>query len=78
MEEVYKATKVKAALKLHSNENPTMNAVRQFKEEPTRTGHQSFLKDAIKYADEQEIILNLTYPKPTCLTNNDAKEIPRK
>ena len=39
VEEVYKATKVKAALKLYSNEDPTMNAVRQFEEQSTRTGH---------------------------------------
>ena len=59
VEEVYKATKVKAALKLYSNEDPTMNAVRQFEEQSTRTGQQSLLKDAIKYADELGIILNL-------------------
>ena len=33
VEEVYKATKVKAALKLYSNEDPTMIAVRQFEEQ---------------------------------------------
>ena len=78
VEEVYKATKVKAALKLYSNEDPTMIAVRQFEEQYTRTGHQSLLKDAIKYADELGIALNLTYPNPTCLNKDDAKEIPSK
>ena len=67
VKEVYKATKVKAALKLYSNEDPTMNAVRQFEEQSTRTGHQSFLKDAIKYADELGIALNLTNPYPMCV-----------
>ena len=78
MEEVYKATKVKAPLKLYSNEDPTMNAVRQFEEQSTRTSHQSLLKDAIKYADELGIALNLTYPNPTCLNKDHDKEIPSK
>ena len=55
-----------------------MNAVRQFEEQSTRTGHQSLLKDAIKYADELGIALNLTYPNPTCLNKDDAKKIPSK
>ena len=78
VEEVYKATKVKAVLKLYSNEDTTMDAVWQFEEQSTRTGHQSSIKDAIKYADEPGIALNLTYPNPTCLNKDDAKEIPGK
>ena len=76
MEEVYKATRIKAALKLYSKEDPTMNAVRQSEEQSIRTGHQSLLKDAIKYADELGIALNLTNPYPVCLNKDDAKEIP--
>ena len=72
VEEVYKATKVKAALKLYSNEDPTMNAVRQFEEHSTITGHQSLLKDAIKYADELGIAFKPTYPNPTGLNKDDA------
>lgn len=78
MEEVYKATKVKAALKVYSNEDPTMSVDRQFEEQSTRTGHQSLLKEAIKFADELGIALNLTYPNSTCLNKDDAKEIPSK
>ena len=55
-----------------------MNAVRQFEEQSTRTGQQSLLKDAIKYADELGIALNLTYLNPTCLNKDDAKEISSK
>lgn len=65
-------------LKVYSNEDSTMNAVRQFEEQSIRTGHQFLLKDAIKYADELGIAFNLTCPNPVCLNKDDAKEIRRK
>ena len=76
VESVYKATKIKAAVKLYSNEDPTMETVRCFEENSSRNGHYSLINDAIKYAEELGITLDLSYPNPSCY-GDDGKEIPQ-
>ena len=44
VEEEYKMTKIKSAIKLYSNEDPTMRLVRAFEENVIHQGHQSLVK----------------------------------
>ena len=50
MENEYKNTKIKAAVKLYCNADPTMAAVRSFEELAVQNGRHSIIKDAKKYA----------------------------
>lgn len=77
VENMYKTTKIKAAVKLYSNDDPTIDVVRKFEENSSRCGHQTLVKDARKYAEELGITLQLQYPSPTCV-GSDGKEIPVK
>ena len=65
VEQEYKLTKIKAAVKLHQNVDPTVRAVRMFEERAVETGHSSLLTEAHKYAEELEICLSLRYPNPS-------------
>ena len=71
----YKAIKIKGALNLFKNEDPTMELVRQFEDRSVRLGHCSIVKEALKYGQELGIKLNLVHPNPTCCTE-DGDEIP--
>ena len=66
VEDEYKAIKVKSALKLYTNTDPTMQMVRAFEERAENKGHQSLVKDAKNYAEELGLTLQLTFPEPTC------------
>ena len=57
VEQEYKLTKLKAAVKLYQNVDPTMSTVRLFEERAVEEGHCSLLTEAHKYAEELEIIL---------------------
>ena len=46
VEEEYKMTKIKSAIKLYSNEDSTMSLVRAFEENAAHQGHQSLVKEA--------------------------------
>ena len=50
-ENEYKNTKIKAAVKLYCNADPTMAAVRSFEELAVQNGRHSITKDAKKYAE---------------------------
>ena len=41
-------------------------------------GHQSLVKDAVKYAEELELTLNLTHPQPSLETDMGRPEVPAK
>ena len=60
-----KLTKIKAAVKLYQNVEPTMRTVRMFEERAVEKGHSSLLTEAHKYAEELEIGLSLRYPNPS-------------
>ena len=66
VEDEYKAIKVKSALKLYTNTDPTMQVVRAFEERAENKRHQSLVKDAKNYAEELDLTLKLTFPEPTC------------
>ena len=55
VENEYKSTKIKAAVKLYYNADPTMAAVRSFEELAIQNGRHSFTKDAKKYAEELDL-----------------------
>ena len=48
VENEYKNTKIKAAVKLYCNADPTMAAVRSFEELAVQNGRHSIIKDAKK------------------------------
>ena len=77
VEQEYKLTKIKAALEIHENPDPTIGIVRMFDEKASERGHQSFAKDAVTFARELDLELNLTHPQSSC-SKLGGDEIPRK
>ena len=73
VENEYKPSKIKTAVNLYQNQDPTMKVVRLFEERAAESGHHSLLKDAIKYAKELDLDLKLSELNPTCRTA-DGKE----
>ena len=65
IEQEYKLTKIKAAVKLYQNADPTMRTVRMFEERAVEKGHSSLPTEAHKYAEELELSLSLRYPNPS-------------
>ena len=52
VEREYKQAKVKAAVRLYTNEDPAMEVVRRFEERSKDMGWRLMVKDAKKYAPE--------------------------
>ena len=73
VENEYKLSKIKTAVNLYQNQDPTMKVVRLFEERAAESGHHSLLKDATKYAKELDLDLKLSELNPTCRTA-DGKE----
>ena len=73
VERKYKLTKIKAAMKLYQNMDPSMRAVRQFEERAVEKGHTSLTKEAYKFAEELGTSLSLEYPQPSCWSVSDPK-----
>ena len=66
VEDEYKLTKVKAAMKLYSNTDGSVNHVRKFEENAEKRGHQSLITDARRYAEELGLALELRVLDPVC------------
>lgn len=62
VEAEYKLTKVKAAVKLFSKRDDTMSMVRTFEEKSEEKGRRFLKNDAMKYAAEMGVSLQLTCP----------------
>ena len=62
IEAEYKLTKVKAAVRLYTNSDPTMQLVRQFEEKARRIGRHSLIGDVQRFADELRMKLELRCP----------------
>ena len=73
VEREYKLTKIKAAIKLCQNMDPSMRAVQQVEERAVEKGHTSLMKEAHKFAEELGISLSLEYPQPSCWSVNDPE-----
>ena len=67
IEAEYKLTKVKAAVRLYNNSDPTMQLVRQL-EKTRRTGRHSLIGDAQRFAEELGMRLELRCPDPSGAT----------
>ena len=76
VEEEYKMTKIKSAIKLYSNEDSTMRLVRAFEENAVHRGHQSLVKEARMFAEELGFTLDLSFPHPKCRDNTDGADVP--
>ena len=76
VENEYKNTKIKAAVKLYCNADPMMAAVRSFEELAVQKGRHSIIKDAKKYAEELDLQLWLNFPNPVAVAN--GKEVEAK
>jgi len=76
VEEVYKRTRIKSAIKLYSNDDYTMGLVRAFEENTAHKGHQSLVKEAGTFADELGFTLDLSFPHPRCRDNTDGAHVP--
>ena len=74
VEREYKNTKIKTAVKLFSNPDPAMAAVRSFEAKPVQSGRHSIIKDAQKYARELGLQLKLDFPDPVWYTT-DGHEV---
>ena len=60
VETVYKVTKIKTALKSHGLTDPTVKLERNWNENSASKGRHSVLADAVKYARESGLNLDLT------------------
>ena len=74
IEEEYKVTKIKAAVKMYRNGDPAMAMVREFEERAEKLGQSSLGKEAASYAEEMGLQLQLEYPNPTCI-KHDSEEM---
>ena len=74
IEEEYKVTKIKAAVKLYRNGDPAMAMVREFEERAEKLSHSSLVKEAVRYEEEMGLQLQLEYPNPTCI-KHDSEEV---
>ena len=74
LEAEYKQTKIKSAVKLYGNEDPTIGLGRAFEEQAAVKGHR---KEAGKFAEELGVSLNLSYPNPK-LYDEEGKEVPKE
>ena len=80
----YKFTKIKVAMKLFSNSDPSMKIVREFEERSAVLGHQSLITEAMRYSEELGLTLRHVYPEPVVckadgeeVTETKAKELLR-
>ena len=76
VENEYKNTKIKAALKLYWNADPTIAAVRSFEKLAVQNGRYSIIENAKKYAEELDLQLWLNFPNPVAVA--DGKEVEAK
>ena len=56
----YKQIKIKSAIRLYGNNDPTMNLVRASEVQATTQGHQSLIKESTKFAEEFGVALELS------------------
>ncbi|XP_068708027.1 uncharacterized protein [Montipora foliosa] len=75
VETVYKVTKIKTALTIHGSTDPTVKLVKNWDENSASEGRHSVLEDAVKYAREFGLDLDLTKPTATCQVASTGDEI---
>ncbi|XP_068675641.1 uncharacterized protein [Montipora foliosa] len=75
VETVYKVTKIKTALTIYSSADPSVKLVKNWHENLASKGRHSVLADAVKYAREFGLDLELTKPTATCQVASTGDEI---
>ena len=78
IEREYKQEKIRAAVRLYTNDDPAMELVRQFEEKGEKTGRRSLVRDAKKYALEFGFALHLEHLRPTVIDIQNDEEVPIK
>ena len=64
IEQEYKLTKIKSAIKLYENTDPTMRLVQKFEERASEKGFTSLVKEACKYAEEMDTGFDFELSEP--------------
>ena len=77
VQEEYKMTKIKSAIKLYSNDDSTMRLVRAFEENAVHQGHQSLVKETRMLAEALGFTVDLSFPHPKCRDDTDGADVPR-
>ena len=75
LEETYKSTKMKLAIKLADGTDPRMKIVRKFHELSEQTNSFSIYKDASRYANEIGLTINFTEDKVSVLDTEKREEV---
>ena len=74
VEQEYKLSKIKAAIKLYNNLDPMMSTVRAFKEKAEKKGFSSLMKDAHKFSEELETTLTLEPAESSCSSQSNPEK----
>ena len=77
VEQEYKNIKIKAALKLYNNPDPSIQLVKHFEEWSVELSCQSILKDSVKFATEIGLTLSLDSSVARCYSES-GEEIPEE
>ena len=77
MEVEYKQIKVKAAVKRNSKNDPTMGLVQEFEQPAVDKGHQSLVKETIRFGEDMGVSLDLQYSEPKC-SDSRGNKVPRE
>ena len=75
VETVYKVTKINTVLKIHGSTDSTVKLVKNWDENSASKGRHSVLAEAVKYAKELGLDLDLTKPNATCQVASTGDEI---
>ena len=74
VEQEYKMTKIKAAIKLYMNPDPMMRTVRAFEERAAERGFALHVKDAHRYAEELGMTLTLEPAESSCSSQSNPEK----
>ena len=74
VEQEYKLSKIKAAIKLYNNLDPMMSTVRAFEEKAEKKGFSSLVKDAHKFVEELGTTLTLEPAESSCSSQSNPEK----
>ena len=77
VEKEYEQIKIKAAMRIYSNSDPTLQLVREFEEKAAEQGHQSLVKEVRANAEDMGISLELSFPDPKC-RDKTGQDVPQE
>ena len=74
VQQEYKLSKIKAAIKINNNLDPMMNTVRAFEEKAEKKGFSSLVKDAHKFSEELGTTLTLEPAESSCSSQSNPEK----